>query len=196
MRNKTKLVHGIGINDYEGSCKENSKNIKSYEVWTSMLNRCYGEKYQIKQPTYIGCSVCKEWSYFSNFKIWFDENYREGFHLDKDILIECNKLYSPDTCRFVPQYLNSLLVDRKNHRGNLPLGVSLKMTKRQITPTYTGWCNNQNGKRLSKTFKTVQEAQAWYSTTKTRIVKEQAIRAFMEGAIKTDVYLALVRRKF
>jgi viroplasmin and RNaseH domain-containing protein len=62
--------------------------------------------------------------------------------------------------------------------------------------TYRASCSNGYGERIDKTFKTVEEAQAWYSETKKHIVKEQAQRAFLENAIKTDVYLALVRREF
>lgn len=58
------------------------------------------------KPTYEGCTVCDEWLYFSNFKKWFDENYIEGFQLDKDIIIRGNKVYSPQTCCFVPKEIN------------------------------------------------------------------------------------------
>lgn len=184
------LVWGVGVNEYSGSINFNRKTIKSYKIWQSMLQRGYDEKYQLKYPTYIGCTVCDEWLYFSNFKQWFDDNYREGMHLDKDILVEGNKVYSPETCVFVPLYLNSLLTDSGSARGNLPLGVTKNGS------SYQAKCSNGQGKQLTKTFKTIPEAQQWYSTTKTQVVKEQAIRAFMEGSIKTDVYLALVRRKF
>ena len=190
MRPKNKLVHGIGVNDYEGSIVENGKDIISYTTWRNMLARCYSTKQQVRNQTYIECSVCDEWLSFSNFKIWFDENYIEGFALDKDILFEGNKIYSPYFCRFVPFYLNSLLTNRANARGELPIGIT------NNNGYYRAKCHNGYGKQLNKTFKTVEEASAWYSETKKRIVKEQAQRAFSENAIKTDIYLALVRRDF
>lgn len=199
MRTKNKLVYGVGVNDYEGNVFEDGKIIKSYKTWENMLGRCYSTKVQIKNPTYIGCSVCDEWLSFSNFKIWFDENYIEGFSLDKDILLEGNKIYSPEFCRFVPQYLNNLLTDRRNARGELPIGLTelnKDNQKGRINSTYKAKCNNGYGNDISKTFKTIQEAVAWYSATKKRIVKEQAQRAFLENAIKTDIYLALVRREW
>lgn len=199
MRKKNKLVYGIGVNDYEESIRENGKSMKSYAIWHGMIQRCYSTKLQQTKPTYIGCSVCPEWLSFSNFKKWFDENYIEGFHLDKDILVEGNKIYSPKFCRFVPQYLNNLLTDRRNARGELPLGVSelnKDNQKSRINSTYRAKCNNGYGNDITKTFKTIQEAVAWYSATKKRIVKEQAVRAFLENAIKTDIYLALVRREW
>lgn len=190
MRTKTGLVHGVGVNDYEGSVTVDGKTIKSYSTWQHMLNRCYSSKCQSKYPTYIGCSVCNEWKSFSTFKLWFDENYKEGFHLDKDILVKGNKIYSPEFCRFVPSYLNTLLSDCGNSRGDLPLGVC------KHENGYQSQCQNGQGKRLKKCFKTIEQCQQWYSTTKKQIVKEQAIRAFMSDAIKTDIYLALVRRNF
>lgn len=42
-----------------------------------------------------------------------DENWKphmEGWHLDKDILLKGNKVYSPETCAFVPAKINSLLI--------------------------------------------------------------------------------------
>lgn len=199
MRSKIKLVCGVGTNNYDGPVTENGKPIKSYSTWTHMLERCYSNRFQIIQPTYIGCSVCEEWLSFSNFKTWFDANYVEGFHLDKDILVEGNKTYSPEFCRFVPQYLNNLLTDSRNARGELPIGLTelnKDNQKGRINSTYKAQCNNGYGKLLTKTFKTIQEAQEWYSETKKRIVKEQAQRAFLENAIKTDIYLALVRREW
>ena len=190
MRTKNKLVYGIGVNDFEGSTQENGKPIKAYVTWRHMLERCYSAKYQSSRPTYIGCSVCEEWLSFSNFKIWFDENYKEGFHLDKDILIEGNKVYSPEFCRFVPVYLNLLLIDHGRTRGALPLGICKNHN------SYIAQCSDGYGKPLNKTFKTVSEAQEWYAATKKQVVKAQAVRAFLENAIKTDIYLALVRREW
>lgn len=199
MKAKNKLVCGIGINDYDGSMRINGKRMLSYACWHSMLNRCYSAEYQTRFPTYIGCSVCEEWLLFSNFKVWYDENYKPRFQLDKDILFPGNKVYSPETCRFVPQYLNSLLTDRGAARGEYPLGVmALKPGSIQglINTSYQAQCNNGYGKQIRKTFKTIEEAQHFYSITKKRVVKEQAIRAFLDNAIKTDVYLALVRREY
>ena len=191
MNRKSKLVCGIGINDY-GSVTINGKLIKSYTVWKDMIRRCYNYKCQKRNPTYIDCYVCPEWLYFSKFKVWFDDNYVPGFDLDKDILIQGNKEYGPNVCRFVPHYLNSLLLDRGNFRGQYPLGVC----KCKQRSGYLMQCNDGNGKQIKKYHKTVEEAVADYSVTKAKVVKQQAIRAFLDNSIKSDVYLALVRRSW
>lgn len=193
------IVQGVGINDLDEPIFGNGKHVRYYSAWARMLQRCYSLKFQQTNVTYIGCSVCDEWKYLSNFKKWFDENYVEGFHLDKDILVEDNKEYGPETCRYVPEYLNKLLNDSKKTRGDFPLGVSEQKPNPKsgrVNSSYVAQCSNGYGKHLQKTFKTIEEASAWYSVTKARIVKEQAQRAFLDNAIKTDVYLALVRRKF
>ena len=111
-----KLIFNNGINDYDDITYRNGRDIKSYSVWHSMLQRCYDDKYHIKHPTYEGCTVCDEWLYFSNFKKWFDENYIEGTQLDKDIFSK-NKVYSPETCCFVPREINVLMsqIERFNN---------------------------------------------------------------------------------
>ena len=47
----------------------------------------------------------------------------KGWQLDKDILVKGNKLYSKDTCCFVPSEVNNLLIKRDNFRGEYPVGV-------------------------------------------------------------------------
>ena len=194
-----KLVYGHGTNDLDEPIKVNGKYFKFYVVWTSMLRRCYSEKYQARFPTYIGCSVCPEWLSLSTFRIWFNDNYRENAELDKDIIIKDNKVYSPESSRFVPGYLNSLLCDAGAIRGDYPLGVRAQKPNpktSRVNTTYTAQCCDGHGGVLTRTFKTVAEARQWYITTKKRVVKEQAIRAFDAGDITDDVYQALITREW
>lgn len=107
---------------------ENTRHNKCYNTWKGMLERCFDEKFQIKQPTYKGCKVCKEWLNFQNFADWYYKNYykinNEKMCLDKDILVKGNKIYSPETCVFVPHNINILFIKRDKCRGSLPIGVS------------------------------------------------------------------------
>ena len=45
---------------------------------------------------------------FSGFGKWFDDNNIDGYHLDKDIKVKGNKVYSPDTCLFVSHKDNNI----------------------------------------------------------------------------------------
>jgi len=123
-----KPLHGVGINDADYLTQPiiNGKRIRClfYRAWHNMLNRCYNAKYKIKRPTYNGCTVCDEWLLFSSFKAWMIKQDWKGKALDKDILIQGNKIYSPETCVFVTQEINALLTNSKASRGNYPQGVS------------------------------------------------------------------------
>lgn len=138
MRLKKNKICGIAINDYEGSIKENGKDIKSYEVWKSMIKRCYNVDYQEKHPAYKNCKVCDEWLYYSNFKIWFDNNYRWDLYnqgivveLDKDLLRQDEKIYSPLTCIFLPKSINSFIIRKKNNNSSGHIGVSWNKQKKK-----------------------------------------------------------------
>ena len=71
----------------------------SYRTWKSMID-LHSAKYQDKYPTYKGCAVSKEWLTFSVFKAWMVTKDWQDNHLDKDILFEGDKVYSPETCVF------------------------------------------------------------------------------------------------
>lgn len=113
---------GFGVH----KTRKDGKASLEYQSWQDMLERCYNPKLHIKSPTYIGCTVHPDWHNFQNFAEWYTnhEYYGLGYHLDKDLLIEGNKMYSSDTCCLVPVALNSLLNDRSNDRGEYPQGVS------------------------------------------------------------------------
>ena len=132
MKFKENTVYGVGVNDSPDSVyryeKVNGRDkiawrCPYYAVWESMLRRCYYEPHLKKYPTYRGCSVCPEWIYFMTFKAWMMTQDFKGKELDKDILFEGNKVYSPETCRFVGAAVNRFLNDQKAARGEWPLGV-------------------------------------------------------------------------
>jgi len=83
-----------------------------------MLERCYDPKYQLKKPTYVGCTVCEEWLNYQVFAEWYENNYKEipniKFQLDKDLMIKGNKVYSPKNCKLIPHYVNAFLTNNKS----------------------------------------------------------------------------------
>lgn len=148
MELKQKLVYGWGIND----SKEKCTGCKAQSTWRGILERCFSEKFKLKHPTYSECSVCEEWKYFSDFKKWYDLNYIPNYDLDKDILFVGNKHYSPDTCCFVPSYVNCVLL--KQNRNHLPVGVS----QARLGKTYQAKVSINNVNTLIGCFKSAAEA--------------------------------------
>ena len=63
----SKLVWGAGFNDKTRPSRVDGKKVKEYELWTGMLKRCFSEKYQTRQPTYIGCNVSNNLLNYSFF---------------------------------------------------------------------------------------------------------------------------------
>ena len=118
---------GFGKNDawYLVQPKINGKKLVCpyYEVWVGMLRRCYNPVWLNKHPTYIDCVVCDKWLIFSNFRAWMVDQDWEGKTIDKDLRKIENKIYSPDTCCFVSQRINSILLEAGSARSKYYIGV-------------------------------------------------------------------------
>ena len=181
-------ILNVGIYDLAND----KTNKESRAKWRSMLNRCYYEPSLNRRPTYKSCSVCKEWLIYSNFKQWLEnpENgYRDDYHLDKDILVKGNKVYSPQTCCFVPQEINSVFNKRQSKRNELPIGVSI--SKGRYISTIT-----KNGKQMRLGgFNNPIDAFYAYKAAKEQYIKELAEKYFQEGKITEKVYHALMEYK-
>lgn len=177
-------VYGIGfvgIGKYKSPFK--GRDYKVYKTWNHMLERGYSDKCQKNNPTYISCTVASEWQCFQNFANWSEENYIEGFHLDKDILKKGNKIYSPETCCFVPIEINSLFTSCKKVRGKYPIGVTKKGNKYEARV-------NKNGDRESQgLFDTPEEAFQAYKIAKEEYIKEVADK--WRGQITEPCYEAM-----
>ena len=103
----------------------NGRTTKAYQSWSNMLERCYLPRRLNEYPTYRDCFVCNEWHNFQTFAAWHKENYIEGYHLDKDIKVDGNKIYSPDTCLFVSPIDNNEKAQSKEYVFTNPKGVSV-----------------------------------------------------------------------
>lgn len=119
-----RIICGVATKDV--SDENAKKNSVAYGCWVRMIKRCYSKRYQIDSPTYSDCSVSGEWLFFSNFLSFHSENYTNGYHLDKDLLITGNKIYSKESCLFVPPEINTFNNDCRSRRGGLPIGVYLE----------------------------------------------------------------------
>lgn len=184
-----KLTYGVGYNS-EGKHKarENGKRTKSYQTWQDMIRRCYDPKMLKESPTYVGCSVDERFHDFQDFADWFYDNpYSNlGYHLDKDLLFPNNKIYSPETCCFVPQELNSLLTDRRSARGDLPQGVDFN----KASGRFRARVGNNGKSKLLGYFDCPNKAYQAYKLAKERYVKNTALA--WANRVDWDVFLALM----
>lgn len=184
---RNKKVFGVAINDYPYPvCMDNGVVIKAYRDWYNMLARCYGNN---KEESYKNCVVSDEWLFSSNFIKWHNDNYVDGWQLDKDILVKGNKVYSPETCCFVPHEINSLLTKRQNDRGKYPIGVC-KSTNRN---GYIAKVWMLDGFVKKKCFKTPYDAFLAYKNSKEQYIKHIANK--FKGIINLKVYNALCNYK-
>lgn len=112
-------LYNITDNFYDGPIE----NIAAR--WRNLLRRVSTE------VSYKYVTICDEWYNFDNF-YKFVKNPENGFkgdgyELDKDILCHNrkDKLYSPETCLFIPRILNVVLLDRQTHKtSKYPSGVT------------------------------------------------------------------------
>lgn len=155
MAGKRSLIFGVGVNDVDYiTCRTvEFKNIKGeykrkrswvcpyYLRWMNMLQRCYSKVWQLRNPSYIGCTCDSEWLYLSNFIKWVDEQPNrnwESCELDKDFLMKDNKHYGKNTCVFINKSLNSFTSNRRNTRGSSMVGTYFL----ESTQKYQSHCND------------------------------------------------------
>lgn len=186
-----KRVCGVGYMGY-GEYTGWSNKIKNpeYSTWVRMFQRCYDEATLKRTPTYNGCTVCEEWHNFQNFAKWYNKNYykieNEQMHLDKDILVKGNKIYSPETCCFVSERINNLFVKCDKARGELPIGVSYSKKNRN----FSCQCRNGSGKNIHLgSFYNLNDAFNAYKIFKESLIRETADK--FKAIIPEKLYKAM-----
>jgi len=169
----------IGQGDYKAL--DEFGNSKRYDTWKSMIYRCYNKNRQKDCPTYKGCSVCEEWHNFQNFAKWYNDNYYkvedEKMELDKDILIKGNKIYSPDTCIYVPSYINQIFKGFENNNNNkVSTGISktIRKNKNCVTIRYLVYIWKYGKSIYFGSYENLSEAKDIYIKEKTKHILEIA----------------------
>ena len=176
----SKLVYGVGFNDKTRPAKVDGKIVKEYDLWQSMLSRCFSEKYQTRYPTYKGCNVSDNFLNYTFFYDWCQEQTGFGkvdekgryWELEKDLLFTGNKTYSETNCVFVPHEINLFFNNHGNARGEYPVGVYFH----KASGKFKAQCK-VNGKRQHLgLFNTPQEAFAVYKHFKEDLCKQLALK--------------------
>lgn len=135
-------VYGVGfVGNGPHIATKRKVATKKYQTWKGMMERCYCPKLKVARPTYNGCTVCDEWHNFQVFAEWFDGNYIEGYHLDKDIKVKGNKIYSPDTCLFVSQAENTIDASAKLFKFTSPNGDGVSIYNLRAFCAENGLCD-------------------------------------------------------
>lgn len=95
----------IGVGPYSAGVGKRGGSTTVYNIWSGMISRCYNPDDKNYQ-TYKDCIVCEEWHNFQNYARWFESNMPADYsstkyHVDKDLLVPGNRVYSPEFCHFV-----------------------------------------------------------------------------------------------
>jgi hypothetical protein len=180
-------VHGVGITGMLPS-RIDGVLVPQYQLWSSILQRCYCPKYHKTQPSYIGCTVSENFKKYEFFHNWCNDQIgfgKEGWQLDKDLLGGESHSYHEDHCVFIPQDINVILHSNSKSRGSFALGVSIERSG-----GFRATVNNWGESKFLGCFDTEAEAFLAYKEAKEMYVREVA--EFYKSQIDLRVYEFLV----
>ena len=182
-------THKYDVMDIPKSVGRGGRCDPLYNKWNGMMQRCYNPKNKINKPAYEACTSSETFRHFSKFKSWYYSQIgceQEGWHLDKDILIKGNKVYSEDNCCIVPPEINIALANNKSVRGSFPQGVIYNSTKTRYRARI------QRGHKWESlgTYDTPEEAFYAYKPVKEAHIKSLAEK--WKGKVDPRVYEALM----
>lgn len=184
------MIYGFGI--YDGTFVGKNNENRIYQVWVGMIKRCYSTRHQSTNPSYIGTTVSDDWKLYSNFERWYNENYIEGFFLDKDIIGGSKKLYSPETCAFVPREINNCITESNSSSSEYSLGVCYHKKKKSMMNEYKKPFYSQINNTSLGSFETQEEAHlAW------QLAKRDSLTSLIEkykDIVNQDVINGLQKR--
>lgn len=119
-----------------------------YTKWAAMLKRCYSDVCRRDYVAYTDVEVCNAWLNFQVFADWCitDGKYVIGHDLDKDLLSGSSKVYSPDTCCFIPSEINAaLIVPFKPISKHEPRGITKAPSGRYKVTTVNNGISTHRG---------------------------------------------------
>lgn len=163
-----------------------------FRTWRNMKERC--NKASKRNPSYLESGVIDDWYTFSNFKAWMEGQPWQGNELDKDILGD-GKLYSPNTCCFVPSWVNLLLVLSNSSRGEYPVGVSYMKRpsgmSRELVNPYQSYVKSGDKKKHLGMFSTAMQAHKAWQAEKIVLMEAAVLRYSEDRSFQQPVFDAL-----
>ena len=182
------VIYGIAY--YGGldskTVKDKSTYKRCYRTWQNMLFRCY-VKIENNKP-YLGCSVDPRWHSFTNFYQWFIKQKfnSEDYHLDKDLLVRGNKIYSENFCCLLPRKINNLI----SGFSNIKVGDNVGTYFCKRDEYYICKIKMDGKDKCLGYFKTPEEANDIYIREKEAYTKEVA--EDYKHLVTDEVYKALI----
>lgn len=181
------FVYGFGINDLP-NLVQGTEDYQCYRNWSWILNRCFSESYKKREPNYINFKVSEHWARLSTFQKWWKLNYVEGWNLDKDVLGKGEeKIYSPETCCFIPTYINSAFT-RLVSKSKYALGVG-KSRNPRLSPYEAILL--EGGTRC---FQTIEEAHKCWQLSKIKHCHGLIQRYKNEDKWRQDVVDSMINK--
>ncbi len=166
-------VYKVGVMDIPNELQKGKPNPREYSIWNGIRQRCYNENLRDKLMSYKDIEMSENFKIYSYFKDWCHRQIgfnEEGWQLDKDILSKDNKVYSEDTCCFVPPEINCTVTNNKSVRGKFPQGVIYNCTKTR----YRARIQQSNMWESLGTYDTPEEAFYAYKPVKEAHIKSLA----------------------
>lgn len=119
-------TYGVGVVGYKYKSSFNGKRLPHYNCWSSMLERCYDEKFKTKHPTYKDCICSDNFKQYTYFYEWCEQQKVLILLMKTVIYLNQTKIYSKtinyilNTLVFsLPKEVNALVTWYKDYKNEM-----------------------------------------------------------------------------
>lgn len=163
-----KLVEGIGRNDGKYPNQNDGIPLKEYSTWRSILSKC---KLDDK------CHISENFKSYSYFYEWCQNQVgfgQAGYSINAEILSSDIKIYSENTCVFIPEEMSKQFRGGKIINHELPKGVCYHRVLKSGIQTYRARITKRGVTKGLKIYRSVDAALKAYQDAKREYLKELA----------------------
>ena len=184
-----RLICGVGINDSSIPThyftNEGRRLVDvAYDIWRSMIRRCYHPEFKDD-----GYTMSEQWYSRSEFLQWLDKQDYKDKVLDCSLLKIGGKVYSPETCCFVPRGITALV--RPKYTDNFK-SVGVLISKSGKKYRAMGYADSKGAPSYFGMYDTYAEAFKAHALTKAEHIREKALELedlrIREGLINHAVF--------